>query len=253
MAGKTALLNWDWAAQHVQVELANGEYVSSESTLLLGGPSKMSMLGSGNTNTSSIQNANTLYPIGVLQMFGMAQNRQVARLFEIGSKRAYFIPGRNYATFTANRILFYGPSLMRLMYAVAPTGGKYGGQPFTFAQEGGAPQPFNTLAPSTKYNALFPSDGFKLIPGYGQGTNTGDNRDFYVNLASELFNIPFGLCVVMKDARHRTYGAFYLEDCMIEAHTINFDANNVVIAEGINGQFDMVRPIQVENLLPAVA
>lgn len=246
--GNTSLLNWDWASQHVQVELTNGEYVSSESTLILGGPSKLEMIGKVSADTSSIQKANSLYPIGILQGLNVGQNRQVARLFEVGSKRAYFIPGRLYANFTANRILFYGPSLMRLLYAVAPAGSKYGGQPFRFAQEGASPKPFNDLVPIPDYEKLFPTDGFKLKPGFGAGTNAPDNRDFFISLASELFNIPFGLCVIMKDARHRTYGAFYLEDCMLESHGIGFDANNVVIMEQVNGQFDMVRPIQTENL-----
>jgi hypothetical protein len=246
----TSLLNWNWASKHVQVELANGEYVSAESTLILGGPAKLDMLNEGTvTDSSSIQKSNSLYPIGVLQGLNVGQNRQVARLFEVGSKRAYFIPGRLYANFTANRILFYGPSLLRLLYSVAPTGRKYGGQPFTFVQEGGAPKPYNTLKTPTEYEKLVPKEGFSLIPGYGQGSGGTDNRDFFISLASELFNIPFGMCVVMKDARHRTYGAYYLEDCMVESHGIGYDANNVVIMEQVSGQFDMVRPIQTENLL----
>jgi hypothetical protein len=239
---RTSFLNWDFASQHVQVELANGEYVSGESTLVLGGPSKLDMIGSGD---NALEKTHALYPIGLLQALTIGQNRQVARLFEVGSKRAYFVPGRLFANFQANRILFYGPSLMRLLYAVAP-----GGAPFTFQTEGGAPTNQTVLNPPAKYAELFPKD-IRLKPGYGEGASGEDNRDFYISLASELFNIPFGLCVVFKDARRRTYGAFYLEDCMIEAHTLGVDANNVVIAEGVNGQFDMVRPIQVQNLQQA--
>lgn len=242
--GRTSFLNWDFAGQHVQVELANGEYVSGESTLVLGGPSKLDMIGTG---ANALEQTQALYPIGLMQMLQIGQNRQVARLFEVGSKRAYFVPGRLYANFQANRVLFYGPSLMRLLYAVAPAG-----NPFEFQREGGAPLPNTTLKTPGQYATLFPTD-IRLQPGYGEGTGGLDNRDFFINLASELFNIPFGLCLVFKDARRRTYGAFYLEDCMIEAHQIGVDANNVVIAEGVNGQFDMVRPIQVQNLQRAAA
>jgi len=241
---RTSFLNWDFASQHVQVELANGEYVSGESTLVLGGPSKLDMIGSGAT---ALEKTQALYPIGLLQALTIGQNRQVARLFEVGSKRAYFVPGRLFANFQANRILFYGPSLMRLLYAVAPNPP---GRPFEFQREGGAPTPSSIVKTPGAYASLFPTD-IRLQPGYGEGEGGLDNRDFYISLASELFNIPFGLCVVFKDARRRTYGAFYLEDCMIEAHTLGVDANNVVIAEGVNGQFDMVRPIQVQNLKSA--
>lgn len=246
----TSFLNWSWASQHVQVELANGEYVSAESTLILGGPSKLQMAG----GSDALSSATALYPIGLLQMLQIAQNRQVARLFEVGSKRAYFIPGRLFANFQVNRILFFGPSLLRLLYAAAPQviGGVQVGGPFKFAAEGGV-QP-SGIQPQTppEYAALFPKS-IQMRPGYGEGNTAGDNRDFWISLASELFNVPFGFCMMLKDARNRAYGAFYLEDCMVEAHSMGVDANNVVIAEGCNGQFDLLKPIQVQDLMPTGA
>jgi len=248
----SSFLNWSWASQHVQVELANGEYVSAESTLILGGPSKLSM--SSGIDIDPLSAATTLYPIGLLQMLQIAQNRQVARLFEVGSKRAYFIPGRLFANFQVNRILFYGPSLLRLLYSAAPTkiGGVDIGHPFKFTPEGGVESQFGAPASPPTYAALFPTS-IQMRPGYGDGTSSNDNRDFWISLASELFNIPVGLCMILKDARNRAYGAFYLEDCMIEAHSMGVDANNVVIAEGCNGQFDLLNPVQVQDLVAAGA
>jgi hypothetical protein len=236
MGAATSFLNWNWASQHVQVELANGEYVSAESTLILGGPSKLSMA----------EGATALYPIGLLQMLQIAQNRQVARLFEVGSKRAYFIPGRLFANFQVNRILFYGPSLMRLLYAASPFG-----NPFKFTEEGGVKAVYEPPQSPPEYAKLFPAAPLKLYPGYGDGGQE-DNRDFWVSLASEIFNIPFGFCMILKDARNRAYGAFYLEDCMVEAHSMGVDANNVVIAEGCNGQFDLLKPIQVQDMVKSI-
>lgn len=239
----TSFLNWNWASEHVQVELQNGEYVSAESTLVLAGPSKLKMITdmAGDPISANSQ----LYPVGLLQMLTVAQNRQVARLFEIGSKRSYFVPGRLFANFQINRILFYGPSLLRLLYAVAPNRGY--GQPLNFAAEGAVPTQQSQLRENPAYSALFPSENFLLAPGHGARTDE-DNRDFFINLASELFNVPFGMCLLFKDARKRPYGAFYMEECMIEAHSIGVDSNNIVLAEGVNGQFDMVMPMQVHDV-----
>lgn len=242
-----SFLNWKWASEHVQVELQNGEYVSAESTLILAGPSRLSMITAMAGDALSAQSQ--LYPIGLLQMMTVAQNRQVARLFEIGSKRSYFVPGRLFANYQINRILFYGPSLLRLLYAIAPT--YTYGHPFNFAAEGVAPAAQSQLQPNAQYNSLFP-DTVDLAPGYG-ASSTQDNRDFYINLASELFNIPFGMCLLFKDARKRPYGAFYMEECMIEAHSMGVDSNNIVLAEGVNGQFDLLQPIQVHEITRAAA
>ena len=238
--GDTSFVNWKFASEHVQLELQNGEYVSSESTLILAGPSRLRMISS--PTQDPLEAESRLYPVGLLQTMQIAQNRQVARLFEIGSKRSYFVPGRLFANFQMNRILFYGPSLMRLLYAIAPRKGF--GQPFNFAPDGTTPRQQDILRTPPEYASLFPSGNFQLAPGHG-GKSADDNRDFFVNLASELFNIPFGLLPLMKDARQRPYGGFYMEDCMIEAHSIMYDSNNIVIAEGVNGQFDMVMPVQV--------
>lgn len=242
-----SFLQWKYASEHVQAELQNGEYVSAESTLILAGPSRLQMVTAMGSDPLSAQSQ--LYPIGLLQTLTMAQNRQVARLFEIGSKRSYFVPARLFANFQMNRILFYGPSLLRLLYAIAPT--YTFGKPLRFSAEGTdvAPGSRPQLQPNPAYNSLFPS-AVDLPAGYG-ASGDQDNRDFYVNLASELFNIPFGMCVLFKDARKRPYGAFYAEECMLEGHSMSVDSNNIVIAESVSGQLDIVQPIQVHGLTAA--
>lgn len=239
---KTDFLSWDWASQHVQVELENGEYVSAESTLILVGPPTLSMIQGKEFSVTS------LFPMGLIQNIQIAQNRQVARLFEIGSKRSYFVPGRLFANFQLNRILFYGPSLLRLLYALAPSGQEKGsGVPFSSAPVGSTVKAgLNKEIKNDKYTKLFPPQ-YSLAPGKGAASNEQGNRDFWINLASDVFNVPMGLCLLFKDARQRAYGAFYMENCMIEAHSLGVDSNNVVLAEGVNGQFDMVNPIQVQD------
>jgi len=246
MAEGTNFLNWNWAAEHVQAELVNGEYISAESTLLLAGPARLEYLVGANSTPESVKS--NLYPIGLVQNFMMAQNRFLTRLFEIGSKRAYFVTGRLAANFQINRVMFFGPSLMRLLYSLAPNRPGFGGNEFKFIREGttGSSLQSAGLVTPPLYADLFPSK-YLLPPGYGGATGE-DNRDFFINLASDLFQIPFGISVIFKDAKNRPYGACYLQDCYIEAHSMGVDANNVVIAEGVNGQFDQVAPVQLVSV-----
>jgi len=250
MAEGTNFLNWNWAAEHVQAELVNGEYISAESTLLLAGPARLEYLVG--SNTTPTESKSSLYPIGLVQNFMMAQNRFLTRLFEIGSKRAYFVTGRLAANFQVNRVMFFGPSLMRLLYSLAPAKLGFGGNEFTFLRAGttGSTLESAKLVTPPLYNDLFP-EKYLLTPGYG-GSKGEDNRDFFINLASDLFQIPFGISVIFKDAKNRPYGACYLQDCYIEAHSMGVDANNVVIAEGVNGQFDQVAPVQLMSVGTAV-
>lgn len=251
MAEGTNFLNWNWAAEHVQAELVNGEYISAESTLLLAGPARLEYLVGAGVTPESVKS--NLYPIGLVQNFMMAQNRFLTRLFEIGSKRAYFVTGRLAANFQVNRVMFFGPSLMRLLYSLAPNREGFGGNPFKFIREGTTGSSLESVNLTTPqlYADLFP-ERYLLTPGFG-GASNEDNRDFFINLASDLFQIPFGISVIFKDAKNRPYGACYLQDCYIEAHSMGIDANNVVIAEGVNGQFDQVAPVKLVTVGSAVA
>lgn len=232
-------LDWNWAGENVQTEIKNGEYLSSESTLILAGPSRFTHLNSAGGLTS-----NAIIPLGLVENFSVGQSRQVGRLFEIGSKRAYFVPGRMFANFNMGRVMFYGPSLMRMLYALAPVGpgkklGPFGSELNKDPDDSNQP---GVTIPS-EYEKLYQNTPLQAAPGYGGAEES--NRDFYINLASELFNVPFGLILVFKDTRNRPYGAIYLEDCFIEGHNLGLNANSVVISEAVTGQFDSVTPIQL--------
>lgn len=232
-------INWNWQAENVQTEIQNGEYVSSESTLLLAGPSRLSMLAGNSAGLAG--STNSLIPMGLIQNFSVTQNRQVTKLFEIGSKRSYFVPGRLIANFTASRILFYGPSLLRLMYALAPDRvvGDLG-SPLNIDPDSNG----QGVAEIEEYSSLFSDSRLQNKPGYG-GTADENNRDYWINLTSEVFSVPIGLAMIFKDARDRPYGAQYLEDVYIESHQMGVDSNSVVIAEAVSGQMDRVQPIQL--------
>jgi hypothetical protein len=248
MAGtNTSFAGWDWHTKHVEDRLKQGEYISAETVLIAAGPPRfeqVSFAGAGASPTNQGQTApaaveaGAVYPIGLIENFGLSQNKQLQRLFEIGSKRSYFVPGRNIASFSLGRVLFWGPSIMRVMYAYYPNSkillanGANGEEEsnqdgiYVAGKEGDYPDIVNA-------------------PGTVMGNDPKRKASFYVNLASDLFNQPLGLMVYMKDVRDQVFSAFYLEDCYIQAHQLNINASSVLVAEGVSGQCDTVVPVDI--------
>jgi hypothetical protein len=243
----TSLSNWRFWDQHVQSDMPGGNFVNAASTLLAAGPPRLSQAtgGTDGTEDAGMQNLtarNLAFPIGVVENFALNQNRMIQKLFEIGSKRAYHIPGRTVGNISLGRVLYWGPSLMRTMYAYYPV---------VKINNGGA-SGANKLDQTelTGNDRITPN--IKDIPGYGASAeNTAtvepENSDFFINLASDLFDHPLGLMVYLRDAEDEPYGAFYLEDCYIQAHSFNINASSVLIAEGVSCQYDRLVPINIKS------
>jgi hypothetical protein len=247
-------LNWSWTSAHVQTEVVNGEYITSEAALIAAGPPRLDNITNPIRSLSfsvdiALNNAPiVLQPIGLLSNFQMNQNRNVNRLFEIGSARAYMIPGRHFAAFSMGRIMFFGPSLLRMLYAWYPdTNIKFPHGKFTAGTKIS-----NSIGPGGSWPTIGPEDapgfGPKTANEVGQSQNkdgSKNNADFWINLTSIVFRQSLGLALLLKASNNTSYGAVYLEDCMLEGHGFGLDANNVVITEAVNGQFDRVRPIHI--------
>jgi hypothetical protein len=245
----TSFSGWDWHTKHVEDRLKQGEYVSAETILIAAGPPRFDQVAFAGAGASAANQQNTapaavgagaVYPIGLIENFGLSQNKQLQRLFEIGSKRSYFVPGRNIASFSLGRVLFWGPSLMRVMYAYYPHS--------KILLANGA-----TADEASNEDGIFVAgkdlDAPNVVnaPGTVMGSDAERKASFYINLASDLFNQPLGLMVYMKDIRDQIYSSFYLEDCYIQAHQLNLNASSVLVAEGVSGQCDTVVPVDISG------
>jgi len=78
-----------------------------------------------------------------------------------------------------------------------------------------------------------------------------ENSDFFINLGSDLFDHPLGLMIYLRDAEDEPYGAFYLEDVYIQAHSFNINASSVLVAEGVSCQYDRTVPINIKSAVSA--
>lgn len=224
---------WKWQEQHVQPSIDDfGVFIRAGSVLLAAGPPTLTSRFSAQMNPAVLPSAldDIAHPIGVVENFALAQNKQLQTIFEIGSDLRYFIPGRTVNNCAFSRVLIDGPSLLKVLYN------------YYMGGIGGASQPTN--GPLNVRIGNLPTRGIRSIkdpPGQDH---------MFLNLASELFNLPIGILVMFKNNADDLVAASYLEKCMINSHNMNINASSVLVAEAVNMQFDKVKPV---NLLGTVA
>lgn len=220
----------EWApyTQYVQGGMVDGQFVSAGFTIVAAGPPRLANVGGATVTAGALAGAGAdqiVLPIGVIQNINLSHNRQFNRIFEVGSERSYFISGRTMGQLTIARIMYHGPSLLRMLYAY-----------------------YEDLIPPTTVDAVFSNAGtatvanphdVKIPPGY---------ENLFLNLASDLFNQPIGLLLYIRDSNEDTIGAVYIEACYIPNHTWATDAQGVMIQESAAVQFERAVPVAVSAL-----
>jgi hypothetical protein len=223
----SSITNWQPYSQKVDNSSALGEgrFASGVFTMLAAGPPRLAAVGGSAAAAASVGKQNWALPIGIVQNFNLAHNKAFARFWELGSERSYFIAGRTVAQAGFGRVLYNGPSILRVMYA--------------FYQD-----PAPTLVPTFGVDpnimaSVANQHDVKIPPGF---------ENIYLNLASDLFSQPCGLLVYMKDSNETTLCAFYLEETYIPSHSIATDAQGCVVQEQVALQPERVVPIAVAQL-----
>lgn len=227
--------SWRFNTDHVQSDFVNGQFASAETTLVAAGPPRLQQASAGGGTTG------TVYPIGLLENIGISQSKQIQRIFEIGSSRSYFIPGRVIGSVSLGRVFYYGPSLLRVIYAYyknEDNGILIGNADRGVIDAGTEDERQNPNQELISLEAISTSSLHKVQ------MSPGDDY-FFINLASDMFNQPTGLAVYFKDSNNNLIGAMYLEDCMVQGHQMSVSSGSVLIMEGATLQFDRVVPIRV--------
>jgi len=231
--------NWNFHNHHVQEELMGGEFISAETTLIAAGPPRLSDVGNGD-DTIDTGEADLVFPIGVLENVGISQSKQLQRIFEIGSSRSYFVPGRTVGSLSLGRVLYHGPSLLKVLYAhykqsVGDVKFNHRGKDATINVGGvQVPDPNATLLNLAQLQSEL--HRVKFNPGYD---------DLWLNLASDLFNQPTGMAIYFRNQLDMTVGGVYLEECYIQGHQMSISSGSALLMEGVSLQFDQVRPIRM--------
>lgn len=263
----TSVAKWNRATRHVEATIRSGRYINAETVLVVAGPPRISDMAMdintyANLNVALNASAggapsngpDALYPVGLLEQVSINQVQTVQKIFEIGSRRSYQAGGRVQVVGSIGRVMFRGPSLLRALYAyypsaVAVANGKAVAKSGATATSGASTVTDSVAgaiaAPNTA-SGVFPEIFFEAgsLTG-GDPEVSGSKPDaFYINLMSELFSHPFGLGFILRDNANKNYGALYLEDCFITAHSWQVGAASTLITETASLQADACVPME---------
>ena len=159
-------------------------------------------------------NITDMIPIGLVENANIQQNKALQQLFEVGSRRPFFVPGRHQIQAAMSRVIFNGPSLLKALYYLV-----------------------GEAADSTDSNSL---GGINIddYPGFGTytaGTDVSAASDpLWINLASEMFNHPFGMAFLLKNMEGGNYGGVFLEECFVQAHQFSVASQQTVLLENVS-------------------
>lgn len=245
----TSLENWDFAQKHVQQNLVGGDFVGSHSTIICATAPRMEDLVDSANFTNNIGESATedlgstiAIPIGVIDSSAVQQDRQLAQIYEIGSKRSYLMSARTATSMSINRVLYKGPNLLRMLYAYYPEVAAQS----VITQDAG-----NILYDNNKHDGSSHGGNPISLDPYLIGTLPSDIKDapgynnFWLNLGSDIFSQPYGLILFMKDNNQSDVAAVFLEECYIQNHGFQISANSVVMAESVSIRCERIVPIKV--------
>jgi len=233
--------NWNPYHTRVQGGLPDGNFVNAQFAVICAGPPFFNQIAFPGGGSDKSDLAKTLiYPIGLIQNFSIGQNQNIARLFEVGSRRSYFMTGHSVGQLNLGRVMYHGESLLRVLYAYYDTTadttiGSVKIRPLM--KTGGAgSKPFSTGASNQVKPGL---KTIKVAPGY-------DNM--FLNLASDLFSQPTGLMIIMQDNEENNIAAMYIENCLVPSYGFGFDAQGLIIQEQCSLQYERIQPIRLAQL-----
>lgn len=241
MANNGSFYKWQWQKQHVNGNMLDGRHIVPDSSIIVAGPALLSQFADGDAlipNDTS-RGQGLLHPIGSIMSFSTAQMRSNAPLFEVGAKRAYIVPGKVGYSCDLQGFTLYGPSLLRKLYALQPNP--------SFGGSGGTEVGMNPVVDTVGYGKWFPKQ-YKLNPGNGLRDEDDKNKDFYIAIASELFNVPIGLGMIFRNSQSGGYGGFYMEECMIDTHGMGIQSSESVIIETVRITYSLLVPMNVSSI-----
>lgn len=219
---------WVPYRDYVNPSVDDSRFISSEEILLACGPPRLAQVGGAiaagaelTTNAGGIPSF--CYPMGAVQSFSVSQSMNLMRFFEIGSIRSYFIPGKRIGQLSLGRVLFHGPSMLRVMYAY-----------------------YQDLLTPTVIQSLYQSNAVIKNP-HNTILSPGSNNMF-INLMSDMFSQPFGMLMYIRDSNEDVYGASYFEQCYVPNYGMGFDAQGIVAQENCGIQYERIVPISVAAL-----
>ena len=103
--------DWNYQAANVG-QLSPGDYIGKfiegETILLAAGPPVY--------DPDSLNDIAQMHVIGMTQSIGITEGKQIQRVFEIGSRKGYLVPGRSAGSMVISKIWANSDSLLGSLY-----------------------------------------------------------------------------------------------------------------------------------------
>ena len=163
---------------------------------------------------SDRSSARTLRALGMFQTFSMQSQAPVQPMMAIGSGRSFFLRGKSQSSWSIQRVMLNGLNLLRALYHNAVEAGVNVDQFDDPAAMEGSPQ-----------------------------------SQFFINLDSELFYIPFGLGVLMRTKSHTLVGGCYIELSLISTWGTQIAGGQSMLVESVTGFADRILPFQASDAM----
>lgn len=151
-------------------------------------------------------------PIGMFQAFSINTSVPVQPLQAIGSGRNFMVRSKSQSSWTLTRALINGRNILRALYHSAVD----------------AQIPVHLL---------------------DDPAATSATSQFFMNLDSELFYVPFGLGAIVRAKAHALVASMYAELSLINSYATSIMAGQAVIAENISAICDRVMPWQTSDAM----
>jgi len=214
---------WDWENSHVSQSYTSNlgdmknvnvhDIVESGTVLIAAGPSDMAA-------ASEYSDGVRIVPIGLVESATISMNKPLSRIFEIGSKLSYIIPGRTVGEIALARVFFDGPSLLKVLYMGEVDNDMYNGA----TQEKLTGFASNKKREQTRTQPI------------GSG-------HVAMNLASSFFEQPVGLVFYFRDQENDDVGQIYFEGCRVSTYNMGISANMNVLTETVRMEFTQCVPV----------
>lgn len=203
------LVSWRFQDHYVERAMDNSAYTAAhpDDTLVLAGPPRLTNADVASVNGNQ---TNSLLAVGMIQAIQFSQQKQTQPVMAIGSGRSFFVSGKAQGSGTIQRLFVNGRNLLRVLY-------------------------HNARAADLPVNLMDDPAARRL------------ESQFYINLDSELYLIPFGLGCLIRSKSHQAVGGFYVELTMIQSYQIGFTAGGNSIAESVQFVFDRLLPFDAED------
>lgn len=198
----------------------SGEFISSRSTILSSGPPCLYM------DDMAKNSIITVFPIGLVQTFGIGVTVPINRVPEIGSFHWYFVRDREIWGMSINHALMDRGSLAKLLYS------------YYLIFDEDKDWLSDTMDPTKYPDGQVPPDP----------PNSGGH---FMKLGSTFFEFPFGLHLNLLNSIPRdgyfgtSYSQWYVENVYIQSLNFGITAGSSLIMEGLNFQVGNCIPIPV--------